>query len=193
MRICTLLGLVAALAAGQWLETTIVLPDSAYPNAVCYNATDNKVYSANYKHKDVTVIDGATNQIVATVPAVKHDIAEGQADRGELLKRLAALQAEADRGTRRMEFWLWSVVCFITAGMIALGVFWEVDGRLGLRLIAAGGAFAVAGGVTWGALIFLTRAVPWVLLAAAVLGAGLLVWRLVKRGLPNARHATVAE
>jgi YVTN family beta-propeller protein len=57
----------------QWLETTIVLPDSSVPLALCYNATDNRVYCAyislDRDGDDVMVIDGATNSVLATVSA----------------------------------------------------------------------------------------------------------------------------
>ena len=51
----------------QWLETTIQLPDSAEPYALCYNPSNNKVYSANQLTNSVSVIDGATNAVLAHV------------------------------------------------------------------------------------------------------------------------------
>jgi len=37
--------------------------------ALCYNPTDDKVYCANSGSNTVTVIDGATDSVIATVPA----------------------------------------------------------------------------------------------------------------------------
>jgi YVTN family beta-propeller protein len=61
--------LFATLASGQWLETTIVLADTGRPYALCYNSQNNKVYCANWYSDNVIVIDGATNDVLATVPA----------------------------------------------------------------------------------------------------------------------------
>ena len=37
--------------------------------ALCYNPQDDKVYCANDNGDNVTVIDGASNQVIATVAA----------------------------------------------------------------------------------------------------------------------------
>ncbi len=42
---------------------------AASPRALCYNPTNNKVYCANGDGDSVTVIDGATNSVIATVAA----------------------------------------------------------------------------------------------------------------------------
>jgi YVTN family beta-propeller protein len=60
--------LLSAVKA-QWLETTIQLPDSSGPWALCHNPQNNMVYSANRDSDNVTVIDGATNQVITTVTA----------------------------------------------------------------------------------------------------------------------------
>ena len=39
------------------------------PCALCYNPQDNKVYCANDDSDSVTVIDGASNQVITTVAA----------------------------------------------------------------------------------------------------------------------------
>ena len=39
------------------------------PYALCYNPTNNKVYCANDSSDNVTVIDGATDSVIATVTA----------------------------------------------------------------------------------------------------------------------------
>jgi len=52
--------------SAQWLETTIDVGDGPY--ALTYNSTNNKVYCANFYGRSVTVIDGATNTVVATIP-----------------------------------------------------------------------------------------------------------------------------
>jgi len=62
-----LILLAVSLAPAQWLESTIYLPDSSFPYALCYNPTNNKVYCANYYGDSVTVIDGATNGVITTV------------------------------------------------------------------------------------------------------------------------------
>ena len=60
---------VLSVVNAQWLETTIQLSDSSDPQALCYNPTNNKVYCANDNSHNVTVIDGATNAVLATVAA----------------------------------------------------------------------------------------------------------------------------
>ena len=60
--------MLAAVLPAQWLETTIYLPDTT-PGVLCWNSTDNKVYCANCYGNNVTVIDGATNQVIATAAA----------------------------------------------------------------------------------------------------------------------------
>ncbi len=58
------------------LETTITLPEDSYPCALCYNSHNDKVYCANACNGmnghsatagNVTVIDGASNQVITTV------------------------------------------------------------------------------------------------------------------------------
>jgi len=57
----------------QWLETTIYIPDSLsgilFPRAFTYNATNNKIYVGGAYGDCVIVIDGATNQKIAKIPA----------------------------------------------------------------------------------------------------------------------------
>jgi YVTN family beta-propeller protein len=62
-----LMLLACSFVSGQWLETTIVLPDASRPYALCYNSADDKVYSANYNTDSVTIINGATNAIITTL------------------------------------------------------------------------------------------------------------------------------
>jgi YVTN family beta-propeller protein len=38
------------------------------PSALVWNSTNNKIYCANWVSDNVSVIDGATNQVIATVP-----------------------------------------------------------------------------------------------------------------------------
>ena len=66
-----LLAVGCSLSAvhAQWLETTIQLDSGSAPSALCCNPQNNKIYSANLGG-DVTVIDGATNQVIATVTVV---------------------------------------------------------------------------------------------------------------------------
>jgi YVTN family beta-propeller protein len=58
--------LAAAAGRAQFLETEIPVGDT--PTDVLWNPASNKVYTANSQGGTVTVIDGATNQILATVP-----------------------------------------------------------------------------------------------------------------------------
>ncbi|MDI6765617.1 MAG: beta-propeller fold lactonase family protein [Bacteroidota bacterium] len=41
---------------------------SGYTLALCWNPTNNKVYSANYYSDNITVIDGATNAVITSIP-----------------------------------------------------------------------------------------------------------------------------
>jgi len=61
------LCLAAGAACGQWLETTIYLPDQSCPHGLCYNPHDNKVYCANHSSGNLIIIDGATNQVIKTL------------------------------------------------------------------------------------------------------------------------------
>ncbi|MCX6844322.1 MAG: YncE family protein, partial [candidate division WOR-3 bacterium] len=64
-----LLLIAFSLAPGQWLETVIWLPDTtSMPSALCYNPQNNKVYCANFGADNVTVIDGASNSVITSVP-----------------------------------------------------------------------------------------------------------------------------
>jgi YVTN family beta-propeller protein len=60
--------LLPALLAAQWLETTINVGQG--PLALGYNPADNKVYCANFYSNDITVINGATNQVITTIPVL---------------------------------------------------------------------------------------------------------------------------
>jgi YVTN family beta-propeller protein len=44
------------------------IPVGRYPCALVWNSTNNRVYCANYGSDNVSVIDGATNQVIATIP-----------------------------------------------------------------------------------------------------------------------------
>ena len=75
MRITTTVlavGCCLSMANAQWLETTI--PAGTNPCGLVYNTTDNKVYCANQTSDNVTVIDGATNTVVATIPVVNYPV-----------------------------------------------------------------------------------------------------------------------
>jgi YVTN family beta-propeller protein len=65
-----LLLLLPLLLSAQWLETTI--PVGFSPRALVYNPTNNRIYCANSGNSwdpdsTVTVIDGATNTVIATI------------------------------------------------------------------------------------------------------------------------------
>ena len=60
-----LLAVIPAL--GQYLETTIQLPDSAWPHTVLYNPSNNRVYCSAGNRDTVYVVDGATNELVGRI------------------------------------------------------------------------------------------------------------------------------
>jgi YVTN family beta-propeller protein len=66
--------LAAVLAAGigqaQYLETTI--PVGNTPTSILWNPTSNKVYVCNEQSASVTVIDGATNAVLASIPVADY-------------------------------------------------------------------------------------------------------------------------
>ncbi len=68
-----LMFLSVGLVHSQWLETTIYVPDSLCgilnPHAFTYNATNNKIYVGGEYGDNVIVIDGATNEKTARIPA----------------------------------------------------------------------------------------------------------------------------
>jgi YVTN family beta-propeller protein len=68
----SVLCVLAALAQGQRLETTICLPDSfggmLTPQCFTYNSINNAAYVGGEHGNCVIAIDGATNQKVARIP-----------------------------------------------------------------------------------------------------------------------------
>jgi YVTN family beta-propeller protein len=68
----TILMFLPLRMSAQWLETTIYIPNSlsgiAYPQTFTYNPTNNKFYCTNAGSDNVTVIDGATNSVITTIP-----------------------------------------------------------------------------------------------------------------------------
>jgi YVTN family beta-propeller protein len=71
-----LLSVSTALHA-QWIETTIALPKPASARDLIYNPVNNKIYTANTNDQGMpdehsaTIIDGATNTIIKTIPMAK--------------------------------------------------------------------------------------------------------------------------
>jgi YVTN family beta-propeller protein len=65
--LCAVFCLLCSVSTAQWLETTLAVGD--YPEALCYNSVNNKVYCAcNGPTNDVVyVIDGETNVISAQI------------------------------------------------------------------------------------------------------------------------------
>jgi len=67
-----LICLLPTSSSGQWLETTIYLPDSfggmTRPQCFTYNTTANTVYVGGGAGSCVIAIDGTTNQKIARVP-----------------------------------------------------------------------------------------------------------------------------
>ncbi len=64
---------VAGAAHSQFLETTIRV--GQWPQAILWNPTSNKVYTANNLDNTVTVIDGVTNQVRATLAVANFPLA----------------------------------------------------------------------------------------------------------------------
>ena len=69
LRLAVLAVLLAGAAQAQWLDTTLSLGVGRWPSALAYDSADNKVFCANTNSDNVTVIDGASNQIITTVAA----------------------------------------------------------------------------------------------------------------------------
>jgi YVTN family beta-propeller protein len=67
IRAIVAIGLLVSAAQAQWLDTTIGV--GSYPCDLVYDSADNKAYCANWEGHSVTVIDGASNQVIATVQA----------------------------------------------------------------------------------------------------------------------------
>jgi len=62
-----LTSLMAGTAQAQWLDTTLYLGVGSEPCALVFDSVNNKVYCANRNSENVSVIDGASNQVIATV------------------------------------------------------------------------------------------------------------------------------
>jgi YVTN family beta-propeller protein len=58
--------LLATLASGQWLDTVIGSGGTG-PSSLCYGPVNNKVYCSSTISGALAVIDGATNQRIATI------------------------------------------------------------------------------------------------------------------------------
>ena len=63
-----LAGLLVGAAQAQWLDTTLYLGLGGGPSALVCDSVDNRIYCANYYGCDVSVIDGASDEVVAVVP-----------------------------------------------------------------------------------------------------------------------------
>ncbi|MEO0071650.1 MAG: YncE family protein [candidate division WOR-3 bacterium] len=64
--IIAVLCLWAAPLSAQWLDT--IVPVDSSPFILCHNTQNDFVYCANWAANNVSVIDGATNAVIATVP-----------------------------------------------------------------------------------------------------------------------------
>jgi len=68
-----LLGcLLVQAGRGQFLESVIPVGDT--PLDVIWNSTSNKVYTSNSQSGSVTVIDGATNEVIRTVAVAEYPV-----------------------------------------------------------------------------------------------------------------------
>jgi YVTN family beta-propeller protein len=67
------LFLLPLLVSGQWLETTIHVPDSLcgirHPKAFTYNETGNTIYVGGWPGNNVIAVDGNTHEKVAKIPS----------------------------------------------------------------------------------------------------------------------------
>lgn len=104
-------GVVPVLPSGEdppspWqpvkVETTIPLPSA--PHSLFHNPVENKVYSANTEANSVTVIDGASNLVLATLPVPSGPRAFGHdPDQGRVFcanyyaNNLSVIDARTDR------------------------------------------------------------------------------------------------
>ena len=53
---------------GATNQVIATIPVGDYPRALVWNSTNNKVYCANERSDNVSVIDGVTNQVITTIP-----------------------------------------------------------------------------------------------------------------------------
>jgi YVTN family beta-propeller protein len=63
-----LLALLLGLAASAFAGSVITIPVGTVPKFVAINQTTNVIYVSNLTSNNVSVIDGATNAVIATVP-----------------------------------------------------------------------------------------------------------------------------
>lgn len=62
----TLWFLYPVLLRGQWLDTTVAV--AANPRHLVFNSINNSIYAANWGATSVSVIDGATNNLITAIP-----------------------------------------------------------------------------------------------------------------------------
>src|SRR5260370_16735465 len=63
----SLLSLVFALLTTAHAGSPIIIPVGSYPRSVVVNPVTNRVYVTNNGDTTVSVIDGSTNKVVATL------------------------------------------------------------------------------------------------------------------------------
>ncbi|MBN1606622.1 MAG: hypothetical protein JW940_08300, partial [Polyangiaceae bacterium] len=72
LRLAMLLAVLAAAAMGQWLESTVFIPDSfgglRRPNCLVYDSADNRVFVAGALTRTILVIDGTDGHRVGRIP-----------------------------------------------------------------------------------------------------------------------------
>ena len=67
--ILTVCLLAVSVASAQYIEATIDLGPGYNPASICYNSTNNKVYTADFSSDGVvTVIDGQSHQVIRAIP-----------------------------------------------------------------------------------------------------------------------------
>ena len=63
-----ILAVLMSTGFTQWLETTICLPDSSGPSALCYNTANSRLYCANRDGDNISVVDGRFNGLIRNIP-----------------------------------------------------------------------------------------------------------------------------
>lgn len=138
----------------------------------------------------VAVVGVRAERIVQVVPPVRARVEGGETERGQILARLADVQATADKlesdaehSRRARILMLCTVASAVMFLAVGFGVFWEIPaaGGIAARLIPAAFAGIAAGGIGFGVVWFLAVGIPWIMAGALVLAAAVIVWAVLRR------------
>jgi DNA-binding beta-propeller fold protein YncE len=72
--LCGLLCVASSFCSGQYLETTIPTDNGAM-SALLWNPTSNKLYCADLENGRILIVDGATNEILRSIPVAFDPVA----------------------------------------------------------------------------------------------------------------------